>query len=352
MNYKPPTYAIEDPDDATRHTAAVEVIHEAFLEYWRTIFCAHAQEDPDNDKWGRFDAKYGKYIPRAPFEDGPYEAAGYIARLERMRDSSVGVDGWRRAALKPIPEEIWAWRANVDNMAKEQGIVPTAYLHAPMVMLPKGQGRTADHHRGIIISSMLHRVVYGALWGRVKVWQEDWMGSNQHGGRLGGEHLADAWDLQSQFEAAMIDGIPLTGAAFDYANFIDFAPRLIAGLMVVSGSPKGVAAQMQYIASGLRSVKVAGTYGAVIDQANGAAQGCTMSVVVANLYVATLFNYLSDRFPGADLSAFLDDRNVTTTNVNELIAIIEATTESDDIAGHKTNVDKIIAFATESRDRR
>ncbi len=354
LNYQPPTYAIEDPDDPTRHTAAVEVIHDEFMKCWREMFCSHGEENSENDRWGQFKAKYGKYIPKAPFEDRPYEVADYISQLERMRNSAAGFDGWKRDALRALPEEIWRWRARVDNLAKDQGIVPIAYLHAPMVMLPKGQGRTAEQHRGIIISSMLHRVCYGALWDRLKYWQEAWMKSDQHGGRIGGEHLADAWDIQAQIEASVIDGVPLSGAALDYAKFFDyFAPRLIAGLMIESGLPDGVAAQMQYIASGLRRyVKVAGTYGAVIDQANGAAQGCTMSVVVANLYVATLFNYLSDRFPGADLSAFLDDRNVTATSARELISIIAATTEFDNLAGHKTNVDKSIAFATEAGDRR
>ena len=64
-------------------------------------------------------------------------------------------------------------------------------------MLPKGH-----QHRGITIFSMLHRITYGSLWNRLKAWQEQWLDEDQHGGRIKGEHLADAWDLQSRIEEA------------------------------------------------------------------------------------------------------------------------------------------------------
>ena len=83
-------------------------------------------------------------------------------------------------------------------------------------MLPKGQALRPQHHRGITIFSVLHRIVCGALWQRLREWQETWLDDAQHGGRAGGEHLADAWDLQIQMEQANATNSNVVGALLDY----------------------------------------------------------------------------------------------------------------------------------------
>ena len=50
----------------------------------------------------------------------------------------------------------------------------------------------------------------------------------QHGGREGGEYLADAWDLQALLEEAESTNKDLVGALLDYEKFFDrFEPRLV-----------------------------------------------------------------------------------------------------------------------------
>ena len=71
--------------------------------------------------------------------------------------------------------EAWKDRAILENKAKELGVLPEAYLHVPLPMLPKGQALRLDQHRGISIFSMTHRVVYGALWHKLKEWQQRWI---------------------------------------------------------------------------------------------------------------------------------------------------------------------------------
>ena len=117
-----------------------------------------------------------------------------------MKESAAGFDGWTKAALQILPERAWQDRAELENKAKERGVLPQAYCHVPLAMLPKGQAIGPQHHRGITIFSTIHRVVFGALWHRMKEWQEEWIDEAQHGGRKAGEHLADAWDLQAAIE--------------------------------------------------------------------------------------------------------------------------------------------------------
>ncbi len=119
-----------------------------------------------------------------------------------------------------------------------------------------------------------------------------------------------------------------------------------------AGAPRGLADQLYYIFTNLRRyIRGVGTYGAVVEQSNGAGQGCSMSILAANLYVATLLNYLRAEFPAVDVAAFLDDRNIVTHEVQDLLDAIAATKRFDDAAGHCTNVDKTAVFATAASDR-
>ena len=70
----------------------------------------------------------------------------------------------------------------------------------------------------------------------------------QHGGREGGEYLADAWDLQALLEEAESTNKDLVGALLDYEKLFDrFEPRLVKGLLLAAGMPEGIANQMMYL---------------------------------------------------------------------------------------------------------
>ena len=75
-------------------------------------------------------------------------------------------------------------------------------------------------------------------------------------------------------------------------------------------------------------------------------QGCSLSIITANPYVATLFNMLKEQFPDAELGAFLDDRNITTDSIERMMEVLEATKDFDRVAGHNTNLTKSFVFAS------
>ena len=278
------------------------------------------------------ETKYGEHIPRKPVEDFEYTAEDFIAQLDRMKESFAGFDGWTRKALRILPMKAWQDRARIENLAKDVGTLPDAYLHAPLPMLPKGQALRPEQHRGITIFSMVHRVVIGALWTKLQPWQESWIHPSQHGGRKGGEHLADAWDLQMSIEEAATKATPLAGALLDYEKFFDyFQPDLVQGMLKKAGLPEGIANQIHYMYKNLqrRYIKVAGTFGGVIRQSNGVGQGCSMSLSVANLYVTSLFRYLRSNFP-----------NIKQGDLGDLVEVLEAMAEFDKCIGLETNFTK------------
>ena len=56
-----------------------------------------------------------------------------------------------------------AWHdcARTENLAKELGMLPEAYLHVPLPMLPKGQVAKLEQHRGITISACCKELPMG-----------------------------------------------------------------------------------------------------------------------------------------------------------------------------------------------
>ena len=342
-SYVPPTTHIADPERKGHYITDTEMIHDQFAKAWEKVYCAHPK---DSNVWNDFQSKFGEYIPKVAFEDKPYTAEDFIDQLKKMKDSVAGFDGWTRGAFRLLPTRAWSHRAEIENMAKEMGKLPDAYTHVPSPMLPKGHAVNPSQHRGITIFSMLHRLLYGVMWQRLKDWQESWIDDAQQGGRNKGEYIADAWDLQAQIEEANVGDQKIVGAMLDYGKLFDrFQPDLVRGILMESGCPPGIARQLHYLYTNLkRYIRVAGTYGAVVEQTNGVGQGCSMSIIVANLYVTTLFRFLKCKFPDIELGAFLDDRNFTARDIGQLVKVLEATAEFDATAGHKTNLTKSTIF--------
>jgi exonuclease III len=349
--YTPPTTAILDPNAPGRYITSNELIHDEFMKYWVTIYRKH-QNDGDQ-MWREFTEKYGDYIPRVDLPDVDFVAEDFIQQLDRMKNTSAGFDGWTKPALQALPGYMWRERARLENKAKQIGVLPSAFTHAPSPMLPKGQATHPSQHRGLVIYSYLHRMVSGIHWTRMRHWQEQWADPQQHGGRLLGEHLADAWDLQIAIEGARAEEQPLVGALLDYQKFFDmFPPAVAAGLLRAAGAPEGVVKQTRYLYDRLnRYIRVAGTYGAVIRSSNGIGQGCTISIVIANLFVATLCRYLRARHPNINIAAFIDDRNITATSIDDLLRALGDIKRFDEAAGHCTHLGKSVFFATEDADR-
>ena len=110
---------------------------------------------------------------------------------------------------------------------------------------------------------------------------------------------------------------------------------------------------MAELASGIiRYIKVANGYGAVMTKRNGVPEGCSLSLIVANIYVTTLFRMLDDKFPGIRLGAIIDDRNYRHSDPNVIIQAVNATTEYDTMAGHVNNIDKTMLWSTDPDDRK
>ena len=139
----------------------------------------------------------------------------------------------------------------------------------------------------------------------------------------------------------------------DYEKLFDrFQPDFVKMLLNQACIPEGIARRLFYLYSHLRRyIRVADTYGAAVKQTNGIGQGCSLSIVIANLYVTTLSKFLGHRHPMIEMGAFLGDRNFTTDNVDELVRVLLSVQEFDEFAGHSTNLGKSTVFANNQKMR-
>ncbi len=217
-NCASPTFSVRDPRAGNEFTFNQQRLHQLFLEEWSHVYRRHAENPPDIKQ---FEAEYGRYIPRASVEQRfLLEGHDLQQQAMRMTKSAPGFDGWTVEAVQSLTWQLWDDRARVERLAYSKGVFPSAYQHAPNVMLPKSEGDTPLRHRGVTIFSVLHRILGGAYWVKLQGWQEDWLHTAMHGARRGREGAADAWDLQADIEASAVEGLPCVGALLDYEIFV------------------------------------------------------------------------------------------------------------------------------------
>ena len=108
--------------------------------------------------------------------------------------------------------------------------------------------------------------------------------------------------------------------------------------MEEAGSPKDLAEQLSALLQNFtRYIKVGGHYDCIFSKTNGIPQGCSLSLIIANLYVTTLFRMLEDKHEGIKMGAVIDDRNIRHENHEVILKAIDDTIEYDALAGHVPN---------------
>ena len=154
-------------------------------------------------------------------------------------------------------------------------------------------------------------------------------------------------------ERARARGTPICGALLDYTKFFDYFDIEFAwNLMINAGFPSDVA----YLIANLmheiiRYLKFGGQYDAKMDDCNGTPQGCSLSIMIANIYVTTLFNMLYQRYHNINMGSIIDARNIRLYNPKVLLQAIESVIEFDEIAGHETNIERTIIWSTHDATR-
>ena len=136
------------------------------MDEWATVNRKHHDNPPDIDK---FMDSYGDFAPISRnLEEVRITGKDFMTQACRMKNSSLGFDGWTVVAVKLLPLDVWNHRAEVEELALKLGRVPKVNEHAQNVVLPKAEGDTELKHRCITIFSVLRRVLAGASWNKLQ----------------------------------------------------------------------------------------------------------------------------------------------------------------------------------------
>ncbi|CAE8644441.1 unnamed protein product, partial [Polarella glacialis] len=151
----------------------------------------------------------------------------HLQRGMRLAGQAAGMEGWRAQELKALPLPLLDRLAVLFNVIEESGRWPESLERALFSLIPKGDGASPTDMRPISVMSAVYRLWAASRLVDVKLWQEQWVSSSQHGFRA--QHGPDDvfWTVALRVEESVLSGVPLSGVSFDYMKCSDLIPHNI-----------------------------------------------------------------------------------------------------------------------------
>eukprot|EP01064_Diplonema_japonicum_P022674 TRINITY_DN326_c1_g1_i7.p1 TRINITY_DN326_c1_g1~~TRINITY_DN326_c1_g1_i7.p1 ORF type:complete len:1215 (+),score=217.14 TRINITY_DN326_c1_g1_i7:1591-5235(+) len=318
-------------------------------EEWDRIFCLY--EEGGEPKYQDFKERYGAYIEKNEMALLPLTGSDLREVLmKKTKKTSPGVDGWRMAELRAMPQVLLDAWAKMFNVIEVSGRWPEALLTALVTLVPKGGEKTPLNHRPITVTSAVYRLWACARLQNIIPWQEGWIHPTQHGFRPKRGTDSLLMELSTQLEEALLHQIPLNGLALDFVKCFDRIPQEVAfGLMEDLGMHgrilrplRGMYARMK------RRFRFPIGVGREFRVTNGILQGCPISVIMVNAMVSVMVRCVTVEVPGAWSLSYADDAYLLAILRKALKAAAEKTVEFCNATGMLLNVDKSHAFTTKT----
>eukprot|EP00660_Eupelagonema_oceanica_P006904 gene6905-biopygen7513 len=287
-------------------TGNVTEMDDMIREAWGPILFKYAAPGSEPD-WGAFRDEYARYIERHPMQLDTLTAADLRRTLNRMSPQQAsGMDGWRVAELKALPDPILARLAATLTLVEETGTWPAALENALVSLIPKGAGGGPLELRPISVASVVYRLWAATRCRDVMRWQEAWLAPGQRGFRLGST-CADVYlPIALRIEKSLLDGTPLVGFSADWAKCFDRYPHdIMLTLLGETGLDPRILGPMRTMYARLqRRFRISGAVGEPFHATQGLLQGCPLSVCGLNCIMAVLSKAVEHRAPGAKFDSY------------------------------------------------
>ncbi|KAJ9439823.1 hypothetical protein DIPPA_07897 [Diplonema papillatum] len=209
------------PDEATtlrtdRVTANVDEMDAVLQSAWDPIFRSY-KEQPE-PLYNLFADRFKSYIHRQPMEVEEITGADLRALLmKKSAKGACGVDGWRMAELKALPDPMLDALAELLNLVERTGEWPRALQTALVTMTPKGDDNDPVKMRPITVTSCVYRLWACRRLKDIVTWQEGWIEDGQHGFRPGHRGEDPLMTMAMEIEYALLSGDPLYGLFLDFS---------------------------------------------------------------------------------------------------------------------------------------
>eukprot|EP00662_Eupelagonemidae_sp_cell21_P058290 gene58290-biopygen26341 len=275
---------------------------------WDPVFRRYADApEPDWEGPGGFFERYGRYVGSHPCELPDLGAPEGWRELRRTASrwsprQAGGVDGWRPAEVKALPEPFWRLLAQLLVVVEREHRWPDAILDALISLLPKGEGAGPLQQRPITVMCLLYRVWASTRMRHVLRWQERWARPGQGAYRPGRCTEDLYWRVALRLEHAALSGDPAAGATFDYRKCFDMFPwPLVTRLFSITGLEDRVIRPMRAMWGSLRRrFRIAGGVGSAFLATNGGLQGDALAALACNAVIAVWDTAVGAECPGAE----------------------------------------------------
>ncbi|KAJ9444071.1 putative RNA-directed DNA polymerase from transposon X-element, partial [Diplonema papillatum] len=334
--------------EGERTTANAEEMDAVLQDAWDPVFRAY--KDGPEPPYPPFAGRYQRYIDGHPQEVGEITGTELRALLTKKGvKGACGIDGWRMAELKALPDLYLESLATLLNLVERTGIWPQAMRTALVSMIPKGDDGQPLNMRPITVTSCVYRLWACRRLKDVAVWQESWVEEGQHGFRPGHRGEDPLFTMTLEIERALLSGEPLCGLSLDFSKCFDRVPREIAlRLMQDLGLHSRILKPLKSIYDTLvRRFKLPLGVGKEFQVTNGILQGCPISVILINALLSVLMKAVKVEAPGVSTQSYADDANLLAKHSEaDLQRGADLVDEFCALTGMSLNMEKTVTFAT------
>ena len=350
-----PTNLVLDPQgnivfDPHRAIAAIN-------DQWDDIFSANAlHEDPIrmlDTVWPYLDHDLPKF-------DLPPLTGQEIFRTIQSRNpmAAAGLDGWRTADTQLLP---WSCCDAIASFFRDleeayDCDIPKVLACAKQIILHKPGPASPLNKRLITVLPPLFLAYSGTRFRHLQEWQAKVFPTNLCGA-IKNRYMSDiSVGLRLEIDQAKSSGEHIVGIKLDQSKCFDrIVPAFAAALFLAFGMPKGIVNMFLKLYGALtKHLSFRGwTESIATTAANGVAQGCSLSLLAINAYMAVWSKFVS-LIPGISAKAFIDDAYLWTkiTNLHNLRVAFEVSQKWNDLVGQQLNPSKSSLWATSPNARK
>ena len=296
--YPAPTVCVQN--DEGKLVFEPSELHETIRQAWvKPIFQKYSENNPPG--WDSLIYNFAEEI-------GPKIEEVTIPKIDGLRlkqraakvSGTFGLDSWRREEINRLPAHWWHLIAVLfQSIEDTDNPWPHGLTQAAVPLIPKDGSTDPMTQRPLTILSCIYRAYAGLRYDDLQPWRDMWVSESIFGGERDREAVQANLDAALDVEEAQITDSPFIVAFLDYSKFFDsLVWQIIWAYAKWMGAPAGLMNAIAKFYANLESrFKVNGHYGRSWHRTNSVAQGCPLSIVLANLIGALWSKVLDARAP-------------------------------------------------------
>ena len=276
---------------------------------------------------------------------------------KRNPEASPGLDGWRTIEMQSLPVACFnPFAAIFRQIEKDDTELPSIMVCAKQLILNKNGSSDAMQERLITVLPILMLAYSGARFQQLQSWQIHFMPEELHGGIRGRRMASIPLELQLQLDEARQNNTSVLGLKLDKSKCFDrIIPSFAAALMLSFGVPKAIVRVFTKMYASLHRHLAYKSWIAPkpTHAPNGVAQGCSLSLVAINVYMAA-WVFMARHLPNLYVRVFIDDSYLwsSLSNKSTLEKALQMTAVWDELSGQKMNISKCTAWGNDKQSRK